>query len=390
MGEHALFEPAQLGPVEVRNRTVKAATYESLSRDGQVTDQLIAWHREIAAGGVGVSTLSYCSVSGDGRTFADQIVVDDHAMTGLDRFATAIRSTGALPAMQLGHAGWFADPRATGTRPLGPSPQFSPHGGTRSRSMTPADIERVTGDFADAAARAAEAGFGGVEIHIGHGYLLSQFLCPWNNSRRDEFGGTIENRARFARRVCRAVHDRVGGQIAVWAKLNMEDGFRGGMTLDDGLAVGRMLDADGTLDAMQLTGGHTTRSPMFLMRGDAPRKQMFEDDPSRVRRTLMRMAAPLFIREIPFAEAFFRPQAERFLGTVDTPLMLLGGMTERASMIDAVDSGFSFVAIGRALLRDPDLISRYATAESFESRCVQCNRCMAKVGYAPTRCVLRR
>jgi 2,4-dienoyl-CoA reductase-like NADH-dependent reductase (Old Yellow Enzyme family) len=389
MGSHALFQPAALGPVEVRNRTVKAATYESLGRDGLVTDELIEWHAEIASGGVGVSTLSYCSVSPDGRTFRDQLVMRPEALPGLQRFCRRISATGALPAVQLGHAGWFADPHATGERPMGPSAQFSPHGGTRSRAMTGADIERVTQDFASAAAMAEEAGFGGVEVHIGHGYLLSQFLCPWNNRRDDAYGGSIEDRARFAREVCRAVHDRVGGRIAVWAKLNMEDGFRGGMTLAEGLAVARLLDDDGTLDAIQLTGGHTTRSPMHLLRGSAPRKEMFEDDPNRIRRTVMRIGAPLVIRDIPFEEAFFRPHAELFRESIDTPVMLLGGLTRRDSMTDAIDGGFAFVAIGRALLREPDLIARYAADEASTSACVPCNLCIAKVGYQPTRCVLR-
>ncbi len=386
---HALFEPARLGPIEVRNRTVKAATYESLGDEGLVTDELIAWHREIADGGVGVSTLSYCSVSADGRTFADQLVMRPEALPGLTRFCASMRQAGSMPAVQLGHAGWFADPHATGETPMGPSRQFSPHGGTRSRAMTAADIERVIQDFADAAAMAEEAGFGGVEIHVGHGYLLSQFLCPWNNKRDDEYGGTIENRARFARAVCHAVHDRVGGRVAVWAKLNMDDGFRGGMTLDEGLAVARMLDGDGTLDALQLTGGHTTRSPMYLLRGDAPRKEMFEDDPNPVRRTVMRIGAPLVIRNLDFEEAFFRPKAELFRRAIDTPVMLLGGLTRRDSMIDAIDSGFEFVTIGRALLREPDLIDRYAREEAATSRCIPCNLCIAKVGYEPTRCVRR-
>ena len=389
MGSHALFQPATLGPVEVRNRTVKAATYESLGRDGLVTDELIEWHAEIARGGVGVSTLSYCSVSPDGRTFRDQLVMRPEALPGLERFCRRISATGAVPAVQLGHAGWFADPHVTGQRPIGPSAQFSPHGGTRSHAMTQADIDRVTQDFASAAAMAEEAGFGGVEIHIGHGYLLSQFLCPWNNRRVDDHGGTIENRARFARAVCRAVRDRVGGRIAVWAKLNMEDGFRGGMTVAEGLAVARLLDDDGTLDAVQLTGGHTTRSPMHLLRGNAPRTEMFEDDPSALRRTVMRFGAPLVIRNLPFEEAFFRPTAELFRDSLRTPVMLLGGLTRRDSMTDAIDGGFAFVAIGRALLREPDLITRYAADQASTSACVPCNLCIAKVGYRPTRCVLR-
>lgn len=128
---------------------------------------------------------------------------------------------------------------------------------------------------------------------------------------------------------------------------------------------------------------------MFLLRGDAPRKAMFEDDPNVLRRTVMRIGAPLFIREIPFEESFFRPKAERFLGAVETPVMLLGGLTRRDSMVDAIDAGFAFVAIGRALLREPDLVNRYATERASTSRCIPCNLCIAKVGYQPTRCVRR-
>src|SRR5262249_59166448 len=141
------------------------------------------------------------------------------------------------------------------------------------------DIACVTADFARAAALAAAAGFDALEVHVGHGYLLSQFLSPYNNRRTDRWGGTIENRARLPRDVLRAVRASAGPRTAVYAKLNMDDGFPGGLQLPDALAVARMLEADGTVDALQLTGGHTPQRPLVPLRGDEPPPAPFARHP---------------------------------------------------------------------------------------------------------------
>ena len=272
----AVFAPGRLGPVTLRNRIVKCGTHEGMSEDGLVTDRLIDWHREFAAGGIGMTTLAYCSVASEGRTFRHQIWMREEALPGLHRFAEAMHAEGALAAIQLGHAGWFANPRVTGEAPVGPSRQISPHAQAFSRAMDASDFERLTAAFADAARIAVEAGFDALEIHAGHGYLLSQFLSPYNNRRRDEWGGPVEKRARFPRQVLRAVREAAGPGVAVYPKLNMDDGFRGGLELEDGIAVARMLESDGSIDGLQLTGGHTTRTPMYLMRGDVPLRELID------------------------------------------------------------------------------------------------------------------
>jgi len=163
-----ILSPTRLGPIALRKRVVKCATYETRAKDGLVTDALIDWHREFAAGGVAMTTLAYCSVSPDGRTFKDQIVMRPEAAPGLARFAQAIHAEGAAAAIQLGHAGWFADPKATGTRPLGPSATFSMHAQRFARAMSDGDLDRVETDFAAAARIAVDAGFDALEVHVGH------------------------------------------------------------------------------------------------------------------------------------------------------------------------------------------------------------------------------
>ena len=389
MATSPILSPTQFGPLTLRNRIVKCATYETRAKDGLVTDALIDWHREMAAGGVAMTTLAYCSVAADGRTFKDQIVVRPEAAAGLARFAAAMHAEGAKAAMQLGHAGWFADPKATGTRPLGPSGTFSLHAQAFARALEPADLDRLEHDFRNAARIAVDAGFDGLEVHVGHGYLLSQFLSPYNNRRRDEHGGSVENRARFPRRIVRAVREAAGRDVAIWAKLNMEDGFRNGLTVEDALAVARLFEADGTLDGLQLTGGHTTKTPMFLMRGASPLDELFAHEKNPVRRVALRFGAKLVMKNYPFEEAFFRPLARRFRAAVRMPLMLLGGVNQQATMEAAIAEGFELLAVGRALIRQPDLVRRIEAGDFDASLCTHCNRCVACVGHAPTTCPLR-
>jgi 2,4-dienoyl-CoA reductase-like NADH-dependent reductase (Old Yellow Enzyme family) len=387
--DSAVFSPFRLGPIELRNRVVKCGTNEGMSREGLVTDRLVDWHREFAAGGVAMTTLAYCSVSSEGRTFKHQMWMRDEALPGLRRFAEAVHAEGARAAIQLGHAGWFASPHATGQKPIGPSRTFSPHAQTWAKAMQPEDFERLTAEFTDAARMAVDAGFDGIEVHAGHGYLLSQFLCPWNNRRSDEWGGSLENRARFPRQVLAAVFDSVGERAAVWAKLNMDDDFDGGLTLDEGVQVARWLEADRSVHALQLTGGHTSRTPFYLMRGDVPLEDMIANQKHWIARVGMRFFARTNIRPYPWTEAFFLPHASRFREALSLPLMLLGGVTQLETMDRALEGGFELLAMGRALIRDPDLVQRMQSGELAGSRCVPCNQCMVEMERGGTRCVYR-
>jgi 2,4-dienoyl-CoA reductase-like NADH-dependent reductase (Old Yellow Enzyme family) len=247
----------------------------------------------------------------------------------------------------------------------------------------------MTQEFAAAARLAVDAGFDALEVHMGHGYLLSQFLSPYNNRRQDEWGGTLENRARFPRQVLRAIREAAGRRVAVFPKLNMEDGFPGGLTQDESLQVARWIAQDGSADALQLTGGHTTRTPMFLMRGDVPLREMVRYERDWVRKLGLAILGRFLIRGYPFSEAFFLESARRFRDAVDLPIMLLGGVTQLETMNRAVAEGFGFVALGRALIANPDLVARMQRGELTRSICNHCNLCVAEMERDEgVRCVL--
>ncbi|HEX6418733.1 MAG TPA: NADH:flavin oxidoreductase [Acidimicrobiales bacterium] len=378
------FGPATLGPVTLRNRIVKAATFEGRTRDHVVSDELVEFHCRMAAGGVGMTTVAYLAVSPDGCGTPNELILGPDAAPGLARLAEAVHAEGAAISGQIGHAGAVA--AGTGLPGLSPSPVFSPLAMKRTKAVTADQIRRIIGDFAAGAAILADAGFDAVELHLGHGYLPSEFLSPRLNRRSDEWGGSLENRARLSREIAAAVREAVGGRVAVLAKLNMADGVRGGLWLDESVEVGRMLERDGTLDAIELTAGSSLQNPMYLFRGEAPVAEMARAMP-KVIRPAFRLFGRAFLREYPYAEAYLLPYARQFRAALDMPLILLGGINRIETVHGALAEGFEFVALGRALLREPELVDRWQKGAMHESLCVHCNKCMATI-YRGTRCVL--
>jgi 2,4-dienoyl-CoA reductase-like NADH-dependent reductase (Old Yellow Enzyme family) len=256
----------------------------------------------------------------------------------------------------------------------------------RTHPLTPDDITRITDQFAHGAAVLRDAGFDAIEIHLGHGYLLSAFLSPRLNHRTDAFGGSLENRARFPRAVVRAVREAAGPNVAVTAKLNMADGVPGGFWLDESIEFARMLEADGNLDALTLTGGSSFENPMYLFRGDAPVAEMAAMFPG-ILRVGVKLFGGRFFRTYPFEEAYFLAYARQFRAALSMPLILVGGVNRLPTVRRALDDGFSFVQIGRALLREPELVAEVTKDARHEGLCIHCNKCMPTI-YTRTRCVL--
>ncbi|WP_235681294.1 NADH:flavin oxidoreductase [Tomitella gaofuii] len=381
-----VFAPARLGPLTLRNRTIKAATFEGMTPDALVTDDLIAFHRAVAAGGAAMTTVAYCAASPEGRTDRHQIFMRPEAVPGLRRLTDAVHAEGAKASAQIGHAGPVANARSNRATALAPSNQLSPLSLRLTRAATRADIRRITADHARAARIAIESGFDAVEIHFGHNYFTSAFLSPALNKRTDEYGGPLQNRARVAREVARAVRDEAGDEIAVTAKLNMDDGVPGGFWLDESLQVAQWLEADGTLDALELTCGSSLRNPLYLFRGDAPVRDFAAAMP-QPQRAGLRAVGRFFLKSYPYTPLYMLEQARQFRATLSMPLILLGGVTDYEDMTRAMAEGFDFVAMGRALLREPDLVRRVEADHHTRSLCIHCNRCLPTI-YSRTRCVL--
>jgi len=386
------FSPAMLGPIRLRNRIIKAATSDGRSPDGLVTDELIAFHRGFVEGGVGMTTVAYATVAKEGFSARGQLLMTRRALPGLRRLTGEMHAAGGAVCAQLGHAGPVANRWITGSTPLSPSWLLNPTSFSFCRAITVPEIKRAVEQFADAAALAAEAGFDAVELHFGHLYLVSAFLSPLLNRRKDEYGGSLENRARLAIDIARAVRKRVGNSIAVTAKLSMSDGIPRSIWVDEALQAAKMLDQDGQLDAIELTQGSSVARQMHLFRGDIPKREMLQtmvDEKYHLPlRTGARLFGDLVLGRFQYKDLYMLEHARQFVPEIKRcKLILLGGINSLEHMQIAMREGFSFVAMGRALLREPDLVKRMEQDPTQTSRCIACNKCMFTV-FKKTKCVL--
>lgn len=381
-----VLAPARLGPLKLRNRVIKAATYEGLSHKSLVTQDLVDFHVAYARGGVGMTTVAYLAVAKEGRTDRHQIHWTDEAMPGLRVLTDAVHAEGAAVSAQIGHGGPVANPKGNGAPALSPSRHF--HATTLSWAQEASldDLRRITEAHAEAARRAVEAGFDAVEVHLGHNYLASSFLSPKVNHRTDAYGGSLENRARLSREIMRAVHDAVGGRIAVIAKMNMDDGVPGGFWLDEAIPVTQWLEKDGTVDALEMTAGSSLLNPMYLFKGDAPLDDFSAIMPQPIKLGV-KLVGKRFLRSYPYRDAYLLEDARQIRAAVKLPMILLGGITDKPAMDLAMREGFEYVAMARSLLREPDLVNRISEDATTPSLCIHCNKCMP-TNFTGTRCVL--
>ncbi|WP_370737110.1 NADH:flavin oxidoreductase [Mycolicibacterium aurum] len=381
------FTSARLGPLTLKNRFIKAATFEGVMPRGQVSDGLIDFHTGVASGGAAMTTVAYCAISPGGRVHRDTIVLDGDRARQLQRLTGAVHDAGALVCAQIGHAGLVANTLSNRAPSLAPSTRVSAPAMGLVRGATVEQLETVVDDFGAAAAHAVDAGFDAIEIHMGHGYLLSSFFSPNLNRRTDRYGGDTVRRAELARRVAERVRLTVGQSVAVTAKFNMDDGVRRGFWLTDSLPTACLLESDGHLDALQLTGGSSLLNPMYYFRGDVPLDEFIASQPRIVGLGLRVIGRRLF-RTYPFEEAFFLPLARQFRAALSMPLILLGGINGLDTVEGALGEGFEFVAMARALLREPGLVDRLRDDQAGEGLCIHCMKCMPTV-YSGTHCVLR-
>lgn len=381
------FSPVQLGPVRLRNRIIKAATSEGRSPKGLVTDDLIDFHRSFAEGGVGMTTVAYCCVSPQAASAPGQIVMNSDALPGLRTLTDAVHASGAGISAQLGHAGVVAPKKLTGVTALAPSRFINPTSFAYCREISRDGIAGVIDQFGEAARVAVDAGFDAVELHFGHLYLPSSFLSPLINRRRDEYGGDIDNRSRLVREIAQRVRDVVGNSIAVIAKLDMDDGLPGSIWIAEALRTVQLLDADATLDAIELTQGSSVYRPMYLFRGDVPVREFAEVMPPMLRPGV-RILGKGVMGSYPYEDMYMLPAARQFVPIMkNTKLILLGGITNRQHVETGIAEGFDFVAMGRALLREPDLVDKMVADPGTRSRCNHNNKCMVTV-FGRTHCVL--
>lgn len=373
-----LFTPITLGPLTLRNRSIRSAAFESMCPGNVPSPQLLAYHRSVAAGGVGMTTVAYAAVTRSGLSFDRQLWMRPEIVPGLRELTDAVHAEGAAVSIQLGHCGNMSHKSICGCLPVGASSGFNLYSPTFVRGLRADELPEMAKAYGRSVCLAREAGFDAVEIHAGHGYLISQFLSPSTNHRKDEFGGTLANRMRFMEMVMEEVMKAAGNDMAVLVKMNMRDGFRGGMELDESLQVARKLQELGA-HALVLSGGFVSKAPMFVMRGEMPIRTMTHYMTCWWLKYGVRLVGKYMIPSVPFHEAYFLEDALKFREALDIPLVYVGGLVSRQKIEEVLNHGFEAVQMGRALLNEPDFVNRMRREENARCNCRHSNYCIARM-----------
>ena len=387
------FDQVTIGPLTLRNRFIKSGANEAMCLEGRPTRALVKHHTDLAKGGVGMTTVAYMAVAPEGRTLPNQIWMRPEIRADLEALTAAVHAEGAAISAQITHGGSFVTGMKVKGRTISSSSGFNPAGMLKGnffqRAMTPADMDRVIAEFVAAACLARDTGFDAVELHMGHGYLLNQFISPINNKREDEYGGSAENRVRFPARVLAAVKEAVGDTTAVLAKINVADGTRRGAKVEDGIVTAKALEEAGA-DMLVLSGGRNVESTWFMFGSRMNRleiSKVLKQQKEWITAFMMKVAASSE-PEVEFREMYFLEYSRQIRASVQLPLAYLGGVKSLANSEQAVAEGFDCLVIARALLHDPALVNKFRSGELVQSGCDNCNGCVAYI-YHPdgTRCV---
>ncbi len=347
--ESVLFTPIGIGTIEVKNRFVRSATHDYMAaRDGRVTDRQVSLYRELARGDIGLIVSGHVFVNPEGKASPFQIGAHKDEMTGgLARIADVVHEEGGRIFLQISHAGRQTKPKLTGCTPLAPSAVYEPTFDVTPTAMSPKDIKNVIGDYIQAARRAKEAGFDGVQLHMAHGYLLSSFLSPYTNRRTDEWGGPLGNRLRTAVETVKGIRNHLGKEYPLIVKLNSTDLIEGGLSVEESVEAAKVLEENG-VDGIEASGGMTEAGKGAVWKGVRKEEK----------------------------EGYFVDNAARIKRAVSVPVFGLGGLRTFSVMERTVESGrVDLVSMSRPFIRDPFIVKKFRKGDTGKSACISCNGC---------------
>ena len=346
-----LFETTEIKGMQLANRFVRSATWEGMAaEDGACTTRLVELMAQLTQGGVGLIITGHAYIRQDGQAGPWQLGINkDELINGLREMTHAVHNCGGRIVLQITHAGFFAKYKLTGQTPIAPS-HVEGIAKSPRREMTIEKIQDIVETFVKAARRAKEAGFDGVQLHAAHGYLLSQFLSPFFNKRRDLYGGSVENRTRVLLEVLKGIRLAVGPEFPILIKMNSRDFLKGGLTLDESLKSGIMLQQGG-IDGIELSGG------TIVSGKSGPSRNGIKSEEN---------------------EAYFKDAAKVFKEKLDVPIILVGGIRSFQLAEQLIREEYAdYISMSRPFIREPDLIKRWKSGDLRKAKCISDNQCFA-------------
>ncbi len=382
--DNKIFEEAHIGPLTLRNRIIRSAAFESMCPGHRPSQMLYDYHTSVAHGGVGMTTVAYAAVDESGLSFDRQLVMNADIIPGLRHLTEGIHAEGAAVGIQLGHCGNMSHKAICGCIPVGASTGFNLYSPTIVRGLRRDELPVLARKFGDAVNLAREAGFDEVEIHCGHGYLIDQFLNPYFNHRHDEYGGTLENHMRFMTMCIEEVMKAAKDDMAVVCKMNMRDGLKNGVSLEEhSIPVARRLQTLG-VHAIVLSGGLVSATPMYVMRGELPLTTMTHYMDKPWLKYGIRSGRPIvknfLTRTVPYKETFFLEDALEFRRLMpDMKFIYVGGLVSGKKINEVLGHGFEAVQMARSLLNEPDFVNRLKEDPEHRCGCRHSNYCIGRM-----------
>lgn len=388
---NTLFDETKIKGMLLKNRLVRSATHEAMAdENGFPTERLYKLYERLAKGGVGLIISGYAYVSRDGKSDAMLGIDSDQLIPNYRELVNQVHQNGARIAMQINHCGRQTTKEMTGSQPIAPSTVKEKVFLVKPREMTEDDIERIIEVFAQSARRVKEIGFDALQLHAAHGFLINQFLCPHTNRRDDRWGGSIENRMRFLKRIYEKCRKQVGDDYPILIKINAYDHMKNGLKQDEIVEMAKSI-SDMGFDGIEVSCG-IAEDGGSTVRGDLPLDVILDEwDMYKRKNSLFRFIMKRYgnkiIKPVPFSQGYNIESAKRIKDSVNIPVFVVGGMVDPAAMEETLENGNAeYISLSRALITDPNFPNKIKEGDRKPSRCIHCNLCLYYLASQPVRC----
>ncbi|MEE1139340.1 MAG: NADH:flavin oxidoreductase [Acutalibacteraceae bacterium] len=390
-----LFNESNISGITVKNRIIRSATHDGLAdENGAPNDKLISKYENLAKNEIGCIITGYAAVSRNGVSpyLAMMKIYDDGVINKYKELTDAVHKYNTPVILQIAHCGRQTSSKAIGMQKVAPSSVLHTFYPDKAKELAENEINEIINDFINAAVRAEKAGFDGVQLHGGHGYLLHDFLSPYGNRRKDSWGGSLENRCRIVELIIKGIKEKTN--LPVWIKLSAEDNRKGGMNIESSVEICKRLEKAGC-DAIEVSCG-TVEDGMSTMRSELlPMDAVFKyrEPCASFPKLLNKIALPAanlinpLIKQPAPLENFNVKNAGIIKKDVSIPIIVVGGIHKTADMENILKEGNAdFVSMCRPFICEPDLAKKMKNGQT-EAKCIMCNYCGLVIEKEATRCL---
>jgi 2,4-dienoyl-CoA reductase-like NADH-dependent reductase (Old Yellow Enzyme family) len=387
-----VFEETTLAGLRLKNRIIRSATFEGMGDEsGRPSDNLSQLYLRLAEGGVGAIITGGIIVQRNGRPLPRSLMIDsDGFLDAFREIISPVKALGTPIIAQLEHGGGLADRATTGTEAVGPSKKKYPSWSTECREMTVSEIHKIIEAFVKAIERAKQVGFDGVQLHAAHGYLLSEFLSPRVNKRKDKWGGSTENRFRIIREIVQGAR-QVVGDYPIMAKFSAYDGDKGGVSAEEGIRIAELMETAG-IDAIETSCGSGDDGFNSIRVPKVPVEAALHFVPilrniSPLRRVFYKTVLPLSLKKWSPLHDYNLQTAHEIKKRVKIPVIAVGGIRNINQIRNVLAEGKAdYVSMSRPFIREPDIVKKFFAETQEQSKCIDCGYCFFGLYDASLKC----